>query len=828
MINDIYLKEDEKSYIYQQLGFFLKKMHGDRIMKRTPSDCQEIRKLELTPLARAVKQGLAYGSVVAVSSAMISTPAMAQTESSELMLEEILVTAQKREQSLQDVPIAVTAFNTKAIEELGIQSFQDYALMMANVSFKSFGAPGGATIYMRGASDGGDANPSGSTPSVGLYLDEQPVTAIGSNLDVHIYDIERIEALGGPQATLFGASSQTGTVRIITNKPDTSAFAAGFDIGGGGTSSGDPSYSLEGFVNIPMGERTALRVVAWYLEEGGWIDNVPGTRTYTLEGGYGYNELYYPPAPYGRTRTINNDHLVKKDINELTKSGGRAALRVDLSDNWVGTLSVITQTLDSEGVWEHDPDNVGKYNIQRYNPDFQEDEFTQFGLTIEGNFNNHQLVYAGSMLDRDVDYQTDYSAYGEDTYFVPYYACDYSATGIDLATQTNTDCTSLEEFYTEDNKYDRTSHEIRLVSTGEGRFNYTLGAFYEDYKHDYFIRWVQPEMSPTLWVDGEPGLYFRTDQVRKDKQTALFGEVTYDFTESFSGTFGMRYFDEDHSVSGVVGWGQGIYGLRDTPADSKTGNSDTVFKGNLTWRINENRMVYVTYSEGYRPGGLNRDPALPSQAWIPDKVTNYEFGWKTTSENQRVRWNGAVYFMDWDDIQYTIYEFALSACCGNVYNLSTAEIFGVETDIAFAVSENWTLSAAVAYNDGETTDDFILPTGRLPVPKGTELPNVPEWKGNILARYDFNLKDMPAFAQLAWAYTGGSYSEIRPDTRFKQKSYTIANFRTGLNKGSWGVDLYVNNLTNEAAEIYVQPRNYEPTTVVNRPRNYGLKFWKRY
>ena len=377
-------------------------------MTRIHSDHQEIPTLELSPLTKAVKRGLAYGSLVAVSTTMMATPAVAQSGSEDFTLEEIIVTAQKREQSLQDVPIAVTAFNARKIEELGIESFQDYALLMPNVSFKSFGAPGGATIYMRGASDGGDANPSGSTPGVGLYLDEQPVTAIGANLDVHIYDIERIEALGGPQGTLFGASSQSGTVRIISNKPDSSEFAAGFDASGGSTDGGDTSYSVEGFVNQPLGETMALRVVAWYIDEGGWIDNLAGARNYTLEGGYGYNEAYYPPAPYGRTRTIDNLHLVENNFNSLTKAGGRAALRVDLSDSWVGTVSVIGQSIDSDGVWEHDPDNVGKHKIQRFNRDFQEDQFTQFGLTIEGDLGNSQLVYAGSLLDREVDYQTDY------------------------------------------------------------------------------------------------------------------------------------------------------------------------------------------------------------------------------------------------------------------------------------------------------------------------------------------------------------------------------------------------------------------------------------
>jgi outer membrane receptor protein involved in Fe transport len=806
-------------------------------MKRRDSSQLDFNHLNQTPLSRAVNRGLAYGSMVAVSSAFVAAPALAQDNSGELMLEEVIVTAQKRAESMQNVPIAITAFNTEQLEKLDIQSFEDYALMIPNVSFKSFGKPGGATIYMRGLADGGDANPSGSAPSVGLYLDEQPVTTIGSNLDVHIYDIERIEALGGPQGTLFGASSQAGTVRIITNKPDPAAFAAGYDLGGMGTSGGDPSYSGEGFVNVPLGERAALRVVGWYVEEGGWIDNVPGTRTYDLEwGAYNY---YDPNAPYGRTKTINNAHLVGDNINELTKTGARAALKVDLNDHWTGTLSLITQDLDSQGIWEYDPNLPGEDKIQRYYADFNNDEFTQLGLTIEGNWDNHRLVYAGAWLDREVDYQTDYTAYGEYASWVPYYACDYSATGADLDTQSNTDCTSLEEFYTEDSTYDRQAHEIRLQSTSDGRFHYTVGLFYEKSEHDYFLKWNQPFMSPTLSVPPFDDLFFRTDQVRTDEQTALFGELTYDFTDSVSGTFGMRYFDEDHTVTGVVGWGPGIFGCppytseciptyRDTNADSSVSNDDTIFKANLTWQLSDNRMIYFTWSEGYRPGGLNRDPGLPSQPWVPDFVTNYEFGWKITSEDGRLRFNGATYFMDWEDIQYTVYNFSLSACCGNVYNLSTAEVFGVEADLTYLVSENWTMSAAVAYNDGETTADFELPNGLLSVPSGTTLPNVPEFKGNIFARYDFDIGDLPAFAQLTWSYTGSSYSEIVPASRFHQASYSLANLRGGINKGNWGVDLFVNNLTDEVAQFYVKPRNYEPTVVTNRPRSYGLKFWQRF
>jgi len=301
-------------------------------MKRSSSAGQESHKLELTPLAKAIRQHrrLMQVSLLAASTALVGSPALAQSgEGDTLILEEIIVTAQKRTENLQDVPISITVLNADTIKELGIASFEDYALMLPSLSYKSVG-PGTATIIMRGVADGGDGNASGSQPSVGLYLDEAPVTTIANNLDIHIYDIERIEALAGPQGTLFGASSQSGNLRIITNKPDPSGISGGFDVGGFGTPGGDPSYSIEGVINMPLSETAAFRWFAWNIKEGGYIDNIAGSRTYQLEGGLGYNETYYPPAPYGRTNTINNNNLVEDDFNELTKSGLRAALRVDL------------------------------------------------------------------------------------------------------------------------------------------------------------------------------------------------------------------------------------------------------------------------------------------------------------------------------------------------------------------------------------------------------------------------------------------------------------------------------------------------------------------
>jgi len=753
---------------------------------------------------------------VAVSAMSAGSAVLAQETG--MTLEEVVVTARKRSESLQDVPISIQALSSTKIEELGITSFDDYAAMLPTVSFAGNG-PGTNRIYMRGAADGGDGNSSGSQPSVGLYLDEQPVTAIGANLDIHIYDIERIEALAGPQGTLYGASSQSGTLRIITNKPDPSAFAAGFDVDYASIDDGDYNHSFEGFANIPLGERTAIRLVGWTTQDGGWIDNVPGTRTYELGPGYGYN-----PNPTQPPKTIDNAKWVKEDQNEVKTKGLRAALRVDLSENWVGTASVIYQEQNSDGAFDQDP-TLGENEIQRFYDDWQDDEFTQYALTLEGEFLNHGIVYAGSYMDRDLDYYADYTAYGEEAYFVPYYACDYYA---DEANQ----CTSLEEYLYFENTYERTSQELRLNSLGDGPFHYTAGFYYEDAEHKYDQQFTQPFMSPTLWARGKENIYYATDQKRTDELWAVFGELTYDITDSLRTTVGARHYDSTNKLEGYTGWGktnyQEDYGFN---VDSKTEDDDQVYKFNVTWDVTEDAMVYATYSEGYRVGGLNRDPDVTPSTYAPDKLKNYELGWKSTWLDDRLRVNGALYYSEWEDMQFTIYEFALSPV-GNTYNVGEAEIKGAELDFSYLMFDSLTLSGAMAYNDAETTQDFVLQTRDgsvdFSVPDGTDLPNVPEIKYTMNARYEFSLASMDSFAQLTYTYTDESWNEIRPGRRAKQDEFSNLNLRTGIDTGGWGVELYATNLTDENDNIFIGNRSYYDTATPQRPRTIGMRFKMRF
>lgn len=342
------------------------------------------------------------------STAMIATPAFAQAaEEDSIDATEIVVTAQKRSESLQKVPISIQAIGTAKLEQLNISNFSGYAQQLPSVTFQGSGTPGVNVIYMRGVASGGDGNHSGSLPSVGVYLDEQPVTTIGGNLDVHIYDIARIESLSGPQGTLYGASSQAGTIRIITNKPDPTKFDGGMDAEVNSITGGGIGGKFEFFVNAPLSDRMAIRAVGFYKRDAGWIDNVPGCRAFLPEP----NPLGCPPSTNGGIR-INNAAFVEENYNTSETIGGRAALGIELDDNWTITPAVMYQSTDSEGNFSFDP-SVGDLQVQHFAPEFRSDKFTQASLTIEGKIGNWDVTYAGAYLDRKTNSSSDYTDYSE-------------------------------------------------------------------------------------------------------------------------------------------------------------------------------------------------------------------------------------------------------------------------------------------------------------------------------------------------------------------------------------------------------------------------------
>src|SRR6187455_1608838 len=287
------------------------------------------------------KKSRVFLTGVPLASAMLVGAPVVQAQQAEEQssgLDEVVVTALKTRQNLQDVPVSIQAIGTERLEELNISSFDDYVKYLPSVSYQSAG-PGFARVFMRGAAAGDNGNHSGPQPGVGQYLDEQPITTIQGALDIHMYDIARVEALAGPQGTLYGASSQAGTIRIITNRPDPSGFEAGYGLEGNIVDGNDSGYTAEGFVNVPIGDQAAIRLVGWYREDAGWVDNVRATRTFPgTEFVPDDPDAEEPNNLCGQTIdcslddiTINNDEFAEDDYNTIETYGARAALRVDLN-----------------------------------------------------------------------------------------------------------------------------------------------------------------------------------------------------------------------------------------------------------------------------------------------------------------------------------------------------------------------------------------------------------------------------------------------------------------------------------------------------------------
>ncbi|MCW8845887.1 MAG: TonB-dependent receptor, partial [Gammaproteobacteria bacterium] len=712
-----------------------------------------------SPLARAVSAALT-GSVIATA---IAVPAYADP-----VLEEIVVTAQKRQENLQDVPVSVQVLGNQQLQELNLKSFEDYIQFLPTIS-STYSGPGFGEVYMRGIVSGGSVH-SGSMPSVGVYLDEQPVTTISQILDIHVYDIARIETLGGPQGTLFGQGSQAGTLRIITNKPDPKGFEAGYDVNLNTIDGGDTGYGIEGFVNLPLSETMALRLVGWSQHDGGYIDSVPGCVTFAASGIERCNTDVHPGQP---------DAKVEDNFNDATSTGGRALLKVDLNDNWTITPGIMAQTTETNGNWSYMPAE-GDLKIVRFFEDSTDEDWYQASLTVEGHIGDMDLVYAGAYLDRNLDSLYDYTGYSEYLeQLYAYYGYDcyvYDAAGA---------CVDSAQYVAGKENFTRASNEIRLSSSQDQRFRWLVGFFTQQQKHDFDLQWRIPSMDPANSVIPDGTTTWQTYQIRKDRDNALFGEITYDFTDKLSATYGLRYFEYENSLYGFNGFlshctgfydangdfvqdGAGVpqYPCFDTRIlDDVADGDDVAHKVNVTYTVNDDVMVYATYSQGFRAGGVNRArvPGVPK--YEPDWVYNYEAGWKTTWMDGRLRFNGAVYLEDWDNVQLSFLDFTVSNLT-IIRNVGKAQTIGTEFDLTFAATDDLTLSFAGSYNNAELSEPFYRDSddqaaGLDPrAEAGTPMPWVPKFQYTAIGRYQFDVASMPSYAQLALAYTGSRWNDL--------------------------------------------------------------------
>ena len=806
-------------------------------------------------------------------------------------LDAIEVTAQKRTENLQKVPISMQVLGEQQLEQLVVSDFEDYVKFLPTVSYQTFG-PGFAQIYMRGVSSGGDGNHSGSLPSVGVYLDEQPVTTIQGPLDIHVYDVARVESLAGPQGTLYGASAQAGALRIITNKPDPAGFDAGAAIEVNSTK-GSFGHVLEGFVNLPMGERAAIRLVGWQKHDGGYIDNRAGDRQFpqriASDGGTPDDDSDDTLPSWGGVLTnrdcASTDLLVctgaaEDDYNDVDTVGARLALRINLTDTWTVTPTIMGQRAESNGTFWFDPE-VGDLAITHFYPEKSSDRWWQAALTVEGKIGNFDLTYAYAHLKRNDEVESDYNDYSF------WYDTLYSYGAFIYDNDFN--LINPSQYIQGRDRYRRDTHELRIASPGENRFRIVGGLFWQSQFHDIEQAYKIDGLNDDLDTLGWPDTLWLTKQERRDHDEAIYAELSFDFTDTLTATLGARHFRAKNSLQGYFGFSENFfpdaeYGsqicenlhgtdhstwpdFNGAPCEifNKTvRESGTLGKFNLSWQATPTKMFYVTWSEGYRPGGINRRGILPP--YLSDYLTNREIGWKTTWMDNRLAFNGSVFSQEWKDFQFSI----LGANgLTEIKNANQARINGMEMTVDWAATYNLHIGAGMAIYDAELTANYCgatfadgtpitdCPPGSVvegiefpdgpEAPEGTQLPVTPRFKGNITARYTWDVGQNQWFVQGSVVHVGERTSDLRLAERAilgDLDSYSVTDLSAGFTRDTWGMTFYVTNLFDERADIskftncaesvcgahdtVPEYPNGQVYRVTNQPRTFGVQFSKEF
>ncbi|MDA7542335.1 TonB-dependent receptor [Gammaproteobacteria bacterium] len=812
-------------------------------------------------------------------------------------VEEIVVTARKKSESLQDVPLSVSALRESDLEEKGVNVFEDYLLQLPGVTAGGSG-PGQSTIYIRGLASTTPnlttAGVAGLAPNVSFYLDEQPLAQPGRNLDVYAADMARIEVLSGPQGTLFGASSQAGVVRMITNKPVMGESLSSIEVESRFTSGGDEGSKLEYMTNVPLGERSALRFVAYRDRRGGYIDQVAGTLNasqsarFRAAGTVRANGLpvsssrggFQAGADLSGVTLTNAVAIEKENANPVTYEGFRASVAHEINDNWNALATVAKQTIDADGVFFVDP-TLDDLEIQRYTDDTIEDEFENMSLTLEGSVGDLEVVYAGAYTDRVTDQNIDYTDYLFVGQYLPYYICDYYVTYTSNApgnVPTGT-CGAPNLLVDSTTNTEVQTHEIRISGAINDTMSFTAGAFMSDLEltelnlfnypgsvgNDitYAANYALTDTSVTGSINNaspgwfsagpysEPVIFFN-DIKRTDNQQGFFGEITMDVSETSELTVGARWYDIEVDFEGSANSSfYNGFGAPDTQqfgsnlsAQYAPGNANgypdkaksdgVIGKVTYSWNPSEDLMYYVTWSEGFRPGLLNR-PVGSSNAdgsYVvkpevkSDEVTNLEFGWKTVLRDGKLRFNGSAFMVDVSGLQSTIFDPSIV----NLFfsdNAADADITGLEGDFVYYTNVNGlVVSGAFSMLDTEITKSLV-PTSDVVV--GSDLAFAPGSQANLAARKEWGMSSgNTGHWQLQIARSEKSFSDIMAPNKAIQRSHHFVNMRYGMSNDEWTAELYIDNVTDKRAEIsntFVFDRS---RLSVIKPRTLGLRYKKSF
>jgi len=718
-------------------------------------------------------------------------------------LQEIVVTAFKQGvQSVQDVPSSIDVLSSDRLEAMGVTNFADFARSIPGLNFVDNG-PGDKRYVIRGINTTGEAQ-------TALYIDNIPLTGIGaaatdfggSQADLDLYDVHQIEVLRGPQGTLYGANSEAGVIRFVTNQPDPNRFEASSLVDLSDTQSGGGNYQVKAMVNLPLIDgKLGVRLVGYDDYMSGFIDN-------PLRGQNNYNDMRETGGRIGVKWQIDEDTSILGQVfYQHLYSGGQPLERpfgFTIGDNYFPANGDLQYSQFSE--------------TPRY------DDVRIYALTGQHDFHWADLTVAASYFDRDItDYQDDTTSFRFFQYlqslgeFPPF---TVPAGGVSISPE----------------ETGFASTETRLNTKFDSPVNGVVGVYYDDRRNRF--------STDVYATDPATGMPMATTEIDErsfqdtTKDFALFGEATWTMTSRLSLLGGLRYYNDTRdllSATQIPFFEMGTAGVNPPEHAQNTGS---IFKANLSYHLTSQALAYIQYSEGFRPGGTNAAVvALVPGQYNPDMTKNYEIGMKTSWLDRRVTANVAAYVIDIYNMQVAELYGAGGAFSG-VGNASgkDAEAKGVELDVTAQPIDGLVLVLGGNYTDARLTKDLSgvsdasIDVGSLAV-DGAPLLNVPTWNASLSADYGFNLPgDYRASIGGDVDYTGAiaqtSYdNEPYADFNVPLPAYTLVNLRASVSWKEYQVQLYSNNTFNRNAELNALNDVDDPYTILtNRPRTVGIRF----
>lgn len=741
---------------------------------------------------------------VAFSTWCAAAPVMAAEGRSDAnVVEEIVVTAQKRVERLQDVPVAISAVPTESLAQQNLVQLRDYYSRIPGLAMTGGGTEQRASsLSLRGVTTGG-----ASAATVAITVDDVPFTS-SSHLaqsplpDLDPASLDRIEVLRGPQGTLYGASSLGGLIKYVTAAPDTNEFSARVEVGANAIDKGSDGYSARGSVNVPIvSDKVAVRASAFTRQDPGYIDSI-------------------------------HPFVNAKDINENESKGGRIALFVQPIEALKLNFSAMRQDTDligSPSMRICTSCGTGPYlNPEDYNFFFGEFVSNLGPTTRETSFSLYQ---ARGELDLGAVDLTSISAWGRyestsdlDTtnvfgFLLPRYG----------ATTPGSTTPIINEDLTE-----KFTQEVRLASKPDQQLEWLIGAFYtkEDIEVKQTISVRQPAGGKIAdaYASVSPSTY---------EEQAIFGSITYHFTDQFDIQFGARYSEDDQETGGftnIDGPAQAIFGPSSVTTDSGSSGSATTWVVSPRYRFSPDLMAYARIATGYRPGGPN--PVLPNvpATFESDEVTNYELGLKGALRDWQLTYEVALFQVDWEDVQLqatdVVAQFAYFT------NGNTARSRGLELSGQWRPIPSLTFSANATFTDAELTDDVPQLDGATTLIgfNGDRLPGSAKFVGNVSVQKDWDVGSTSSvYIGADYSYVGerlGDLPNILPDPdnneafgyRLHIPAYSLTDLRGGLNYGDWTFNAYVRNVFDKRAVIEATTRGATgvPTGVFAQPRTYGV------